>query len=112
MKIKQILMLFLLLILSSNFICNSKTVKPGENRLTIDLKYKNKDLNAQANVYLNEKFIGMTDKNGDMKISLHKGEYAVRITLEGFENWNENILMVGKGYKQYISPNLKRVGSQ
>ena len=111
-KIKTILVLVLLVVLSSNFICNSKTVKPGENRLTIDLKSKSKDLNSQANVYLNKKFVGMTDKNGDLKINLRKGEYSVRITLDGYENWNENILMVGAGYKQNISPDLKKIGSQ
>ncbi|HDL17647.1 MAG TPA: PEGA domain-containing protein [Bacteroidetes bacterium] len=109
MKTKILFLILILSLFSSSFICNKVVVKPGENRLTIDLKRDNREFNAQANVYLNSKFIGMTDKNGNLVINLRKGEYMVRISLDGYETWEETILMVGAGHKQNIYPNLKRI---
>lgn len=111
MKVKWLLLFFVFGLSSVSFLCNKATVKPGENRLTINLKSGNRELKAQAKVYLNEKFIGMTDLQGDLQINLVRGEYAICITLEGYEPWEETILMVGAGHKQYIYPNLKRISS-
>ena len=110
MKKKVVFGFFILSLFSSSFICNKIAIKPGENRLTIDLKSSNEALNAQANVYFNKKFIGMTDQNGDMKLNLQKGEYVIKITLDGYEPWQETILMIGD-HKQNIYPDLKRIPS-
>ena len=107
MKCKTIFGCILICFLSSAFICNKAGIKPGENRLTIDLKSEKNDLNAQANVYFNKKFLGMTDQNGNLVLKLQKGEYAVRITLEGYEPWEEKILIIGN-HKQNIYPNLQK----
>jgi hypothetical protein len=89
--------------------CSSAVISPGENRLTINLKSGDDALNAQAKIFLNEKFIGMTDLKGDLEIKLQKGEYTIRIELEGYLTWEETILMVGKGYAQTVYPSLKKI---
>ena len=58
---------------------------------------------------MNDKFIGMTSENGDLSIKLQKGEYDIRIDLDGYDTWQETVLLVGKGYSQYISPNMNKL---
>ena len=87
----------------------AKTVTLGENRLSIDLLAGGKPLNAQGSVYINDKFIGMTNPQGDLNIKLPRGEYAIRIALNGYETWEESILIVGKGYSQSVYPEMKKV---
>jgi hypothetical protein len=89
--------------------CSPAVIQPGENRLTIKLKSGEEMLEAQAKVYLNEKFIGMTGTKGDLEIKLKKGEYAIRIVLEGYIPWEETILMVGQGYSQTVYPLMKKL---
>ncbi len=90
---------------------SSNAVKLGENRLTIDLLSRGKQLNIQASVYINAKFIGMTSPQGDLAIKLAPGEYSIRIAREGFESWEESILIVGKGYAQSLYPDMKKVAT-
>ncbi len=89
--------------------CNSKTIKIGENRFSIDLKSRGKPLNAQGKVYINNKFIGMTNEDGDLSINLRKGEYSILIVLDGYSAWQEKLLIVGNGYSQTISPNMRKL---
>ena len=90
-------------------LCSPALIQPGDNRLTINLKSGEKMLDAQAKIYLNEKFIGMTGTKGDFEIKLKKGEYAIRIVLEGYIPWEETILMVGQGYAQTVYPLMKKL---
>ncbi|MCH8127776.1 hypothetical protein IIC38_17760 [candidate division KSB1 bacterium] len=105
----KITMAVLCLILISS--CNSKTIRIGENRFSIDLKYNGKPLNAQGRIYINNKFIGMTNEDGDLSINLRKGEYGILIILEGYATWQEKLLIVGNGYSQSISPNMKKLSA-
>jgi len=107
MKPKLLFGSICLYLVTSSFICNKTVIKPGENRLTIALKSANRPLQAQANVYFDDKFIGMTDQNGSLVLNLQQGEYNIKITLDGYESWEETILMIGK-HKQNIYPNLKK----
>lgn len=89
--------------------CGKQNINIGNNRLTIDLKYKGKPLDAQGRIYINDKFIGMTSEKGDMSIKLQKGEYNIRVDLDGYDTWQETVLLIGKGYSQYVAPEMRKL---
>ena len=53
----------------------------------------------------------MTNEDGDLSINLRKGEYGILIILEGYATWQEKLLIVGNGYSQSISPNMKKLSA-
>ncbi|RKY75872.1 hypothetical protein DRQ12_11110 [candidate division KSB1 bacterium] len=92
--------------------CSGTTpsLKLGECPLTIIVKAEDSDFDGYANVYINGKFIGTTDsRSRQLKIPLEPGEYTIQVTAEGYEPWKGTILVLGKGYKQNILANLKKV---
>lgn len=84
-------------------------VKLGNCPLTVNLKAEGEDFNGYANVYINRKFIGTTDRQTQLlRISLKPGEYTIWVIAEGYEPWRCNILLLGKGYKQNVLADLQK----
>ena len=87
---------------------SSKSLKLGNCPLTVIVKAEGTAFDGYANIYINKKLIGTTDNtNGQLKISLKKGEYTIWVLAEGYEPWKRMITLLGNGYKQNVLASLK-----
>jgi hypothetical protein len=82
-------------------------VKLGECPLTVTVKSDAEGFDGFANVYINGKFIGTTDSaSKQLKISLEKGEHTIVVSADGYESWEKQVLLLGKGYRQSVLARL------
>lgn len=89
--------------------CASTAVKLGDCPLTVIVKSDASDFDGNAEIYVNDKFIGTTDSRSmQLKVNLKKGEYQIVVEAAGFQTWTSTILLLGKGYKQNVVATLNK----
>ncbi len=108
MKRIYVISIFLISFLIINCFGSKPMVQLGDCPLTITVQSEDEEFDGFANVYINRKFIGTTDKNTQsLRVSLKKSEYQIIVMAEGHEPWSSNVLLLGDKYKQNVLAKLK-----
>ena len=88
----------------------SAKLRLGECPLTVTVKAEDDRFDGYANIYIDGNFIGTTDaRSKTLKINLKKGGYTLVVRADGYRTWENEILLLGKGYKQTVLARLEKL---
>ena len=112
MRASRILCLFSVAVLLCSCAITPEPSKRSEGNLELSIEpLREGDVVLSPSIFLDDHFIGTVSARKPI-LQMKRGRHTVRLELPGYQTWEREIYILGKGNMHYLHVRLEKVGDQ